>query len=380
MAVSTIAGKTIGFALEYSLGHVTHAQNLKATVARGRSVDPVYVELDYHDQSQAWQRLPGVRSNWSLRASLGAYRGLRPHARRLQAALFHTQVTSLLSAGLMRRIPSLISLDATPEQYDALGAHYGHAVGKGKLEEFKKRMNCRAFAAARHLITWSEWAKGSLVRDYGVPSDKVTVIPPGIDTETWDFAAERSARHRQGGGREVCFLFVGGDFARKGGDTLLEAFAQLPAGLPARLSIVTKSDIGKQAEEISRRTGRAITVWNGLKPNSPELRQRFAEADVFVFPSLADCLPLAVMEALSAGLPVITTHVGALSEAVEDGVCGRVVPAENASALTQVIAAVAGDPEGCRRMGGRAREVAKERFDATRNYRRLVSLVEGVAE
>ena len=62
----------------------------------------------------------------------------------------------------MRQVPSVVSLDATPLQYDALGAQYGHAPsGSGRVEALKKRLNQRAFAAAQHLVTWSQWAKNS---------------------------------------------------------------------------------------------------------------------------------------------------------------------------------------------------------------------------
>ncbi|MCC2669393.1 MAG: glycosyl transferase group 1, partial [Armatimonadetes bacterium] len=104
----------LGLAMEYSLGHVTHADNLKAVLARDRSVRPSYIDLPYHRTPGWWAGLPGVRSNWSLRASLGAYLGLRRRTASLDGALFHTQVTSLLSANIMRRVPSVISLDATP--------------------------------------------------------------------------------------------------------------------------------------------------------------------------------------------------------------------------------------------------------------------------
>ena len=89
------------FALEYSLGHTTHAENLKRSLAGERGVQPVFVDLPFHHTPGAWAKLPGVRSNWSLRASLGAYLALRPQARDLDAAFFHSQVTSLLCAGMM---------------------------------------------------------------------------------------------------------------------------------------------------------------------------------------------------------------------------------------------------------------------------------------
>lgn len=359
----------IGFALEYSLGHVTHAQNLKRVLAERADIAPTYVDLPYEGMTGAWTRLPGIRSNWSARASLGAWLGLRSQASRLEAALFHTQVTSLFSAGLMRRVPSVISLDATPIQYDALGAFYGHVPsGSARLEAVKKRLNQRAFGAAKHLVAWSQWAKESLVTDYGVPPEKITVIPPGIDTQRWNFDRAATVENKP-----VNLLFVGGDFARKGGDTLLQAFAGLAPSVNAHLHIVTKTNgVGDGLPH--------VTVHRGLAPNSPPLLQLFAQADLFVFPTRGDCLPLAVMEALAAGLPVVTTTVGALPEAVTHGETGWIVPPDDASALGEALTALTEDMGLRARLARQARLVARERFDAAVNYQRLIETVQNVGQ
>jgi glycosyltransferase involved in cell wall biosynthesis len=268
----------------------------------------------------------------------------------------------------MRRVPSVVSLDATPLQYDALGAFYGHVPsGNGRVEALKKRLNARAFGAARRLVAWSEWTKASLVADYGVPPEKVAVIPPGIDTELWDFPA----RVRQPG-EAVNVLFVGGDFARKGGDTLLAAFRDLPASAPAHLHLVTQTP--GVADGVPN-----VSVHHGLTANSAPLRQLFAQADLFAFPTRGDCLPLAVMEAMAAGLPVVTTHVGALAEAVTHGQTGLVVPPDDPQALRDAIRLLATDSPLRTQMGCRAREAARARFDAHTNYRRLIDTVKSVS-
>ena len=353
----------LGFALEYSLGHVTHAQNLKRVLENHREIVPTYVDLPYDGMTGAWTRLPGVRSNWSVRASLGAWLGLRRHAANLDGALYHTQVTSLFAAGLMRRVPSVISLDATPLQYDSLGAFYGHTPSANpRLEALKKRLNQRAFGAARHLVAWSEWAKNSLVTDYGVAPEKISVIPPGIDTARW--RGERPVR----ASGPVNLLFVGADFARKGGGTLLDAFKNLPPGT-AHLNIVTKTrGVGDGLPN--------ITLWHDVAPNSETLLRLYSEADLFVFPTRGDCLPLAVMEALTSGLPVITTTVGALPEAVTHAETGWIVPPDDSSALTDALKTLAGDAPLRARLSAQAAAVGLERFDAAKNYERLIQTVQ----
>jgi hypothetical protein len=91
----------------------------------------------------------------------------------------------------------VISVDATPRQYDELGSFYQHDVGPAAIERLKLRATRARFAEATHIVAWSAWAKQGLVDEYGVPADKVTVIPPGVDVAEWSEPARPpSARDR----------------------------------------------------------------------------------------------------------------------------------------------------------------------------------------
>ena len=366
----------IAFVLEQSLGHITHAQNLRQAVASAQEdkpgfIEPTYIEMAYADHSAAWSRLPLVRTNWSVRASLGARIALRNHGTLPDAAFFHSQITSLFSTGFMRHVPSVVSLDATPIQYDRMGALYGHAVdAEGLVSRLKKRMNERAFASAAHIVTWSQWTKDGLA-EYGVAPEKVTVIPPGVDMDRWDFTHERAQHGTDGTFR---LLFVGGDFARKGGETLLKAFAESPLlqSGNVQLDIVTKAEVSPNLP--------GIRVHRGLTPNSEALRGLFAQADLFVFPTEGDCLPLAILEALAAGLPIIATDVGAISEAVRDGETGIMIPAGDSDALANAIIHLKNNPALRQAMAVAARQLACERFDARKNYGQLLELLRNLAQ
>jgi glycosyltransferase involved in cell wall biosynthesis len=360
----------ISFALEYSLGHITHGDNLKSALKNDLAINPTYFDIPYDNTPlpALWSRIGPIRSNWTARASLVAYQSIKKTMKSADAAFFHTQVTSIFSAGLMRRLPSIVSLDATPIQYDALGAVYNHAPGSGPLESIKKRLNIRSFNAAKRLITWSEWAKSSLVSDYGIEPGKITVIPPGIDLEKWMFTRANGNR------RDIRYLFVGGDFARKGGDVLLKAFRAVSQRDPhCFLDIVTK-------DTNIRNLPTGAVVHNGLKANSPELLHLYQAADVFAFPTRGDCLPLAVMEAMAAGLPVITTNVGALAEAVIDGETGIVVKSEDSAAMAAAMERLASDRPLLSLMSKNGRERAQEKFNASTNYGRLVDTLRAIKD
>jgi glycosyltransferase involved in cell wall biosynthesis len=87
--------------------------------------------------------------------------------------------------------------------------------------------------------------------------------------------------------------------------------------------------------------------------------------DVFAMSSQTEGLPLVVPEAMAAGLPIVTTAVGGIPTVIEEGETGLLVPVDE-TALRKALATLLDDPERARAMGGRAREVALERYSSDR--------------
>ena len=105
---------------------------------------------------------------------------------KLDALFFHTQVPAILAQRWLRRLPGIVSLDATPMQYDELGDFYKHARGPEWLEAWKWRLNRDCFGSAKRIVAWAEWTKRGLVDSYhSVPADKIEVIPPGVNVGEW---------------------------------------------------------------------------------------------------------------------------------------------------------------------------------------------------
>ena len=361
--------------MEQTLGHVTHAQNLARWVAEDASVCPRWMPIEFQ-KDDFWEKLPVVGGNWSLKASLRARDAVRRAIREteLDALFFHTQTTALFSISFLRKIPGIVSLDATPINYDTVGAEYGHRAGNnGALERRKQAWNRETFQAAAALVTWCQWAKDSLVADYGVEAAKVTVIPPGVDMEKWAFGRAKADATAVSSG-PTRLLFVGADFKRKGGERLAEAFR---SGLnqDCALDIVTRDlDAARDLANVEN-----LRVHTDLTANHPVLRELYARADLFVFPTLGDCLPIAVMEAMAAGLPVIATEVGALREEVEHGVNGLIIPPRDAGAIVAAVNALTRDTAKRRAMSAASRQMAEERFDAKRNYNAILALMKHCA-
>jgi glycosyltransferase involved in cell wall biosynthesis len=156
-------------------------------------------------------------------------------------------------------VPTVVSLDATPIQYDELGAHYAHARSAEPIERIKFRLNQRCFERAAHIVTWADWTKQGLVADYGISAEKISVIPPGVDVERWRRQPVDAPPHD----RTCRILFVGGDLGRKGGHDLLAAFATLRArhGEQVQLHLVTPAKV-EPAD--------GVTVHSSMTPTTPE--------------------------------------------------------------------------------------------------------------
>ena len=356
--------------MEQTLGHVTHGQNLRALLAEQSAVEATWLPIDF-GVTGVDRFVPGLRDNWSVRASYHARRLVdKAIARRPQDVLFfHTQVTALFSVGLMRRVPSVISLDATPLNFDAVGRAYGHRpAGDGWLDAQKRRMNRAALGAARALVAWSEWTASSLVSDYDVPRERIVVLAPGASRSFFAIGDARSAAPTTGA--PVKLLFVGGDFARKGGHVLIDAVRAARSLRAFELHVVTRDPVP---------VAPGVVVHHGVGPNSPELLRLFRESDAFVLPSLGECLSVALMEAAAAGLPIITTDVGALREAAPDGRTALNVPVGDVRALAAAIERIVDDDPLRLRFGRAGFALARARFDADRNNRAILQLLESVA-
>lgn len=349
--------RRIGFVIEQALGHVAYGMGLKQSLAKRDDIELEWIEIPY--ERGRFGRLPGLGANWTLRGSQRAARAIVEADRRqpLDALFIHTQTISLFAGPLMSRIPTLLSLDATPINYDELAGSYGDSVGSAPIEKAKLWAHRTVMKRAASFTCWSEWAKQSLVRDYGAAASKVSVVHPGTVIASFPDPAERKPHN----GKPLSILFVGGDFPRKGGDLLLDTVKQHFAGR-AELHLVTGADVTPSE---------GVFVHRGVKPLSPQLFKRFAEADVFVLPTRGDCLAMVLGESMAACLPIITTRVGAHAEAVEDGKSGFLIDKDDAAALRDRIERLEQDRALCFDMGMRSREVGEARFSMQKNADRI---------
>ena len=343
-------------------GHATRFLNLEAHTSDDRRIRPTYRRVTGWVDGGAVERAPAVpaalkgRARASLQAA--AFATLpRPDviwssAREAVAPYLWAQLGGL-------RRPLVLDFDWTLEQQEALAPIYFGRPSKRGIRLAIARLQERALWRSVTIFTpWSQWAADSLRRQ-GVAEDRIRVIPPGVDLEEWQPRREARRKNRE----RLRLLFVGGDFARKGGDILLEVFRARFADR-CELDVVTREALEPPP---------AVRL-HRAEPNSPLLKELYAQADVFVLPTRAECFGIATVEAMASGLPVIAGDVGGARDIVDDGETGWLIE-PTPDGLAPALEGALRRRKGLPAMGRQARLVAEERFDGRANDRAVVDVL-----
>jgi len=165
---------------------------------------------------------------------------------------------------------------------------------------------------------------------------------------------------------------------QKGLDVLVQAAAEAARELPAlRVAIAGEGPERGRLEALAAELGVEDRVaLLGQRSDVPDLLEAF---DVAVSSSWFEGSPLAMMEYMDAGLPVVATRVGGVPDLIEDGVHGVLVEPGDPSALAAGIVELVRDRGRAEEMGARARERRRTEFDLDGTVRRLERLYEDLA-
>ncbi|MDE5053919.1 glycosyltransferase family 4 protein [Niallia taxi] len=186
------------------------------------------------------------------------------------------------------------------------------------------------------LIAVSEHVKNELLEHFDYQNNEVDIIPNGVDIKTFSPPTElekQDLKRRMGiKESELVFVFVGGDWSRKGLKILLEAFENLlerHSKLEARVLVVGKGNKQSILQGLSNQTVSRI-IFQGFQENPAEL---YKMSDIYVLPSLYETFSIASLEAGACGLPIIMTPVGVADIIAIDDVTGYTIERTKESAL-----------------------------------------------
>ncbi len=212
--------------------------------------------------------------------------------------------------------------------------------------------------SATSIVVWTDDEKEAIVNYCGVDSDKVSVIPPGVDLSRFRPMSQRQSRESLGYGPEKNILFVGRLEPLKGIDNLFRAVASLENLKSITLNVVGgdgNSQEKLRLEALVKKMRLNQTVhFVGPIPQK-ELPIHYNAADVCVLPSYYESFGLAALEAAACGKPVVASEVGGLPAIVKDGSTGYLVPPKRMDVIAERLCELLEDDLLRAHMGAAAR-------------------------
>jgi glycosyltransferase involved in cell wall biosynthesis len=326
----------------------TAARGGMRAVAEGYQRDGVFrryrVELlSTHDEGRAWRRMRmAVIALLRLTGLLWRGRVAMLHSHMAMRGSFWRK-SALNAWARLHGVPVLAHLHGSElKQFHAAQPRWRRALIRHELE-----------SCARVLVLSQGWAE---FVSRIAPAARVVEVPNYVR-----MPVPASATRTDG---MVNVLFLGLVGERKGVFDLLPAFAAaLAHGLSLRLTLGGNGDLERAREMVGALGLHDAVVLAGWVQGEHK-RRLLESADLYVLPSHNENLPVSVIEAMSFGVPVISTRVGGIPELVRDGVDGILVDPGDIVALTAALVQLGGDAARRRRLGGAARERVQARYSA----------------
>ena len=205
-----------------------------------------------------------------------------------------------------------------------------------------------------------------------VATEKISVIVNPSSTYDPACAKMRANRRKEQRDAPVKILFIGRIGQRKGSYDLIEAVKKLRS-LNFTLDMVGDGE-GDIIREIVSANGLGNTVFVYDWVSHKDIGDWYNKADILVLPSYAEGLPMSILEAIGKGLPVISTNVGGIPEAVIDGINGFIISPGDVEALSEKMGVLINDASLRVEMGNNSLKIAEEKFSIEKNCSLLKEL------
>jgi glycosyltransferase involved in cell wall biosynthesis len=296
-------------------------------------------------------------------------RGFVPEVFELHRAIDPGTVRGLVQLFREHRVDIVHSHEFTMAVYGAVAAKWvgiPHVItmhgSQSMLRAARRRVALKAaFGLSRAVVACSGATQEHLTAELGLAPGRIRTIPNGIAFRAGD---RMKVRRELGIGHdEQLIIAVGSLVERKGHMVLLRALAQLEQeGLPKtwHVAIAGRGELEEALKSFAMEAGlvgRAHVL--GHRDDVPDL---LAAADIFAMPSLWEGLPVAMLEAMFAGKPVVASACSGIPEAIESGTHGLLAPPGDQAALATALRQLLTSADLRARLGAAGRDRAADRY------------------
>jgi glycosyltransferase involved in cell wall biosynthesis len=212
------------------------------------------------------------------------------------------------------------------------------------------------------VVTISEYSKKKIVDLYGLPTDKIRIVPNGVDTERFRPRVDgcEKIRKRVSAGDRQIVLFVGRLIPRKGLSYLIEASKRVVQKRKDTLFVIVgNGPLRNRLEADVKTAGVANNFAFFGDASENELTEAYRCADLFAFPSIQEGQGIALLEAQASAKPVVAFNVSGVAEAVRDNETGFLVEPSDSEKLAEAILKLLSDDALRDKMGVKGREFVK---------------------
>jgi glycosyltransferase involved in cell wall biosynthesis len=287
---------------------------------------------------------PGLRRPWDV-ARLGQF---------LRAARPQIVHTFLLTASLYGRLAAMLARVPI-----VIGTEQNIYARKRPSHAFAERL---LMAGTDRVVVAADAVRDFYLRQVHADPAKIEVIHNAVDWSQLQTTRSRAEIRASLGidAEAPVAITVGRLTEQKGHTHLLDAIAGSPALARVHLLVAGDGELREPLADQAEKLGLARRVhFLGVRRDVGNL---LAASDLFVLPSLWEGLPLALVLAMGAGLPVVATRVAGVPEVVDDGRTGMLVAPGDAAALADVVTRLLAEPEKARQIGSAARAAVLPRF------------------
>jgi len=215
------------------------------------------------------------------------------------------------------------------------------------------------------VIVNSNYMKNELQRLFGLPYEKINVVPNGVDLTLFNgIERDYDFRRKFAMDNEKIILFMGRLVYEKGIQTLISAMPKILSHYnDAKLIIAGKGGMIDELRAQVNYLGLGNKVYFTGYLGSKDVQKMYKCADVAVFPSTYEPFGIVALEAMLSGTPVVTSDIGGLNEIVEHGVNGMKSYAGNPNSLADSILTLLFDPNLCENVSKKGIEKVKTQYN-----------------